>query len=29
MAAAWKGENPRPLSMAAATATGVPKPEAP
>src|SRR6185369_675111 len=29
MAAAWKGENPRPLSIAAATATGVPNPEAP
>ena len=29
MAAAWKGENPRPLNIAAATATGVPKPDAP
>ena len=29
MAAAWKGENPSPLNIAAATATGVPKPEAP
>src|SRR3954464_13752609 len=29
MAAAWNGENPNPLNIAAATATGVPNPEAP
>src|SRR3954464_7525139 len=29
MPAAWKGEKPRPLKIAAATATGVPKPAAP
>ena len=29
MAAAWNGEKPRPASMAAATATGVPNPAAP